>query len=106
MSYMIDNPDLFLESLINDTWENKLFWDPYNYDNGLVHITYINVKGTKKFLKIEVYDMGRISLVKTSFNGPDNKVMFENIKSGEQRERIQRLILSIKRQQEYIINKM
>ena len=90
----IDTPELFLENLISDTWEDKIDWDTREFDYGLVHMTLIIVPKTMKYLKIEVFDIGYSSFVKTEFHtGKEiNKVEFSSLNKKQHPERIKRLI--------------
>lgn len=104
MSYSITSPALYLEQLITDTWEDKIFWDSFTFEYGMRDICLINIKGTKKYLKLELFEMGSSSFLKTEFHKypktEDNVVRFENIKLKEQRERMNRLILAVTRQRD------
>jgi hypothetical protein len=100
MDYKIDTPILFLESLIEDTFNDKIKWYQEDLDFiGKKHTTLINVPTTKKYLKFQVYDLGKSSYVKIQYHKGQNWqdiVEFECIESISQRERIARLVLSIK----------
>ena len=90
-----------MEAMISDTWANKLVWDTYDTDYGVRHVTKYPVPGTKKYLRIEVFDTGNWSIIKTDYyDGHISKVQFDNIKAQDHRERVNRLILAIKTKKE------
>lgn len=95
----IDNPGDFLEFLIRDTWAHKIDWDSFNFDYGKRYLSIIPIKNTSKYFKIEVFEMGTSSFVKTYLHlDSSNNISFDNIKAKDgHRERIVRLALSIKR---------
>lgn len=96
----IEKPSDFLDSLIRDTWANKISWDSNDFDYGRRYLSILPIKDTSKFLKIEVFEMGSSSFIKTYLHLDNStEVSFDNVKSKDnQRERIVRLILSIKEQ--------
>jgi hypothetical protein len=92
-------PILFMETMIEDTYNDKLMWDTYDSDYGLRHVAKYPVLGTKKYLKIEVFDSGNWSIIKTDYyDGKIKKVNFDNINAQnyKYRERILKLITVIK----------
>lgn len=101
MEYKIDTPSLFLESLIVDTFDDKIKWHQEDLEfigekyTALINITY------KKYLKIQIFDLGKSSYVKIRYHrGKDwqDIVDFESIDYSAQTERIMRLSQAIKRQ--------
>ncbi len=101
MDNFIDTPELFLETVISDTWENKLIWIKELLEYGSKYTVLIPVTGYK-YLKIETLDIGQPSFVKAEYHTgvAKNKVDFISLKAHEHPERIQRLILAIRRQQD------
>ena len=103
MEYAImDTPALYLESLISDTWENKIDWISYKYDYGIRHWALVMIPTTMKYLKIEIYDMGQATFIETEFHtGIEiNKTIFNTLDVNKQPERLTRLLLAIKRYME------
>ena len=94
------NAESFMDSLIRDTWDSKIEWESYVFDYGFRYLTIICIPNTKKYLKIEVFDMGSSSFVKTDFYKEKDYTHFDNVKSKEHRERVVRLIKAIKSQVE------
>ncbi len=93
----IETPGLFLDALIRDTWNEKIQWEPMDFEYGFRYLTTINIENTSKYLAVEVYEMGASTFVKTDFHADmENKVHFDNIKYKEQIERLTRLLKAIK----------
>ena len=98
----IEMPALFIENLISDTWEEKISWDTHGFDYGLVHMALLIIPKTMKYLKVEVFDIGYSSFIKTEFHtGKEiNRVEFSSITRKQHPERFSRLTMAIKRYQD------
>jgi len=101
MEYKINAPGLFLESLIEDTFNDKIKWYPEDLQfigkkyTALINITY------KKYLKIQIFELGKSSYVKIRYHiGKEwqDIVDFESIDYSDQTGRILRLSQAIERQ--------
>jgi len=103
----VPSPELFLENVIEDTFNDKIDWLSRIFEHGLIHLVLVGVPGTMKFLKLEVFEIGKASFVRIEFHTgiSTNKITFQNIKSRDHAERIQRLIKAIQRQNDARRNK-
>jgi hypothetical protein len=97
---ILETPELMLESLIEDTFNNKVEWITDKMDHGNKSTAIITISGTIKFLKFTFYEMGTASFIKTEFyKGPNiDSVEFESINAQKERERLVRLASAIRRQ--------
>jgi len=108
---IIDAPDLFVESLIDDTFDDRLTWSTLELNVGTKHTTIIDVPTTTKYLKVELFEIPTIStgkwekssssFLKIEFHvGYKNRIEFESINKKDHPERIIRLLQAIKRQKD------
>ena len=98
---ILQKPDIFLETLIEDTFLNKVQWETFDMDYGTKSDSTVNIPDCTKYLKFEFYEMGTASFIKTIFyKGFNYKdiVEFESINARKERERLVRLSQAIKRQ--------
>ena len=98
MINIIEAPSLFLENIILNTYQNKIFWISTGLMKGSKYTTHITIPLTKKSLKVEVYDMDSLSFIKTEFTGLNEKIEFKALSAQDHPMRISRLIQSVKRQ--------
>lgn len=94
----IDTPALFLENIILGTYQNKILWIPTGLMQGSKYTALITIPPTKKSIKIEMFDMGNLSFIKSEFSGMKEKVEFKALNAQDHPMRMSRLIQSIKTQ--------
>lgn len=96
---IIDTPSLLLESLIEDTYNDKIKWEISEMEDlGIKSTTTISIPNTKKFLIFEFYDLGSASFMKTTFNKgffSSDIIDFESINVLKEKERLIRLSQAI-----------
>jgi hypothetical protein len=106
MSVKIERVTNFLESLIGNTWTDKIIWEIYDNEYGVRFIVRLPVS-QKKFIRVEVFEAGKFTTIETKYFLEEMKsIDFEKIKFADYEAQIVRLKLAIKRQKDAKIAKI
>ena len=98
---VLQAPNLLLENLIEDTFNDKVQWESTLMNYGKKSTAIIDILDTHKCLRFDFYEMGTASYINTKFiRGDDwlDIVEFESINATKERERLARLGQAIRRQ--------